>query len=92
MVNEKYKFMLFISGMSVKSVNAVENLKLICDTHLQNKFDLEIIDISKNAELAVKYRVFAIPTLIKVGPAPLRTLVGDLSDKEKVLRILDITC
>ncbi len=90
MAEEKYKFILFVSGMSVKSVRAVENLKLICDAHLQDRFDLEIIDITKNADLAVKYQIFAIPTLIKVSPAPLRTLVGDLSDTPKVLRILDI--
>jgi len=90
MAKENYKFILFVSGMSVKSVRAVENLKLICDTHLKNRFELEIIDISKNADPAVKYQVFAIPTLIKVEPAPLRTLVGDLSNTEKVLKILDI--
>jgi circadian clock protein KaiB len=90
MAEGRYKFMLFISGMSVKSVNAIENLKKICDEHLKDRFDLQIIDISKEKEKAVEYQVFAVPTLIKLEQAPKRIIIGDLSDKEKVLRILDI--
>ena len=87
---ELYSFKLFISGMSVKSVRAIENLNCICDTYLTNRFKVDIIDITENQELAVQYQIFAIPTLIKTGPDPVRTLVGDLSDKEKVLKILEI--
>jgi circadian clock protein KaiB len=91
MQKEKQKFILFICGMSVKSVHALENLKDICDKHLKDRFDLEIIDVSKEREKAVTYQIFALPTLIRLKPNPYRTVVGDLSDKEKVLKILDIT-
>lgn len=90
MKTEKQKFILFISGMSVKSVHALENLKEICDTHLKGSFDLEIIDVSKEREKAITYQIFALPTLIRLQPNPYRTVVGDLSDKKKVLKILDI--
>lgn len=90
MAEGRYKFILFISGMSVKSANAIENLKRICDEHLKNNFDLQIIDISKEKEMAAEYQVFAVPTLIKLEQAPKRTIIGDLSDEAKVLKILDI--
>lgn len=87
---EEYSFILFISGMSVKSVHAIENLKKICETKLNNKFKLRIIDISKEKEKALEYQVFALPTLMKIHPAPVRTILGDLSDTQKVLKILEI--
>jgi len=66
----KYKFMLFVSGMSVKSGHAIENLRRICDQHLENNYELEIIDISRDTEQAVIHQIVAIPTLIKTDPAP----------------------
>ncbi len=89
-VSGKYEFTLFISGMSVKSVYAIENLKAICNEYLKNNFDIQIIDINTDREAAEKYQIFAIPTLIKKHPAPVRTILGDLSDKQKVLKILDL--
>ncbi len=86
----RYQFMLFISGMSMKSVTAIENLKKIGDQYLKDNFDLQIIDISVEKEKAVEYQVFAVPTLIKYAPEPKRTIVGDLSDREKVLKILGL--
>ena len=82
--------MLFVSGMSVKSVNALENLRRICDQYLPGQFEIQIIDISVEKDLAVKYQIIAIPTLIKTAPNHQRTILGDLSDTEKVLKILDI--
>jgi len=90
MADQDYTFILFISGMSVRSGRAIENLKNICDKHLQNKFKLQIIDIHADRKKAQEYQIFAIPTLLKIKPAPLRTLIGDLSDTEKVLKILDL--
>lgn len=87
----KHKFILFVSGMSVKSGHAIENLKKICDKHLKDRFELEIIDISRDKEKAVSNQIIAIPTLVRVYPAPSRIILGDLSDTEKVLRILDIS-
>lgn len=86
----KHKFMLFVSGMSVKSGHAIENLRKICDQYLKDNYELEIIDISRDTEQAVTHQIVAIPTLIKTDPAPRRIILGDLSDKEKVLRILNI--
>ena len=86
----KHKFMLFVSGMSVKSGHAIENLRKICDQDLKDAYELEIIDISRDTEQAVIHQIVAIPTLIKTNPAPRRIILGDLSDKEKVLRILNI--
>jgi circadian clock protein KaiB len=87
----KHKFMLFVSGMSVKSGHAIENLRKICDKYLADNYELEIIDISRDKEQAVAYQIVAIPTLIKTDPAPRRIILGDLSDKDKVLRILNIS-
>lgn len=87
----KHKFMLFVSGMSVKSGHAIENLRKICDQYLAENYELEIIDISRDTEQAVIHQIVAIPTLIKTNPAPRRIILGDLSDREKVLRILNIT-
>lgn len=87
---EKHKFMLFVSGMSVKSGHAIENLRIICDKYLTDNFELEIIDISRDKEQAVIHQIVAIPTLIKIGPAPRRIILGDLSDREKVLQILNL--
>lgn len=88
--SENYKFILFVSGMSVKSLRAIENIKKIGAEYFNGNFDLQIIDISLQAHQAAHYQIIAVPTLIKVGPAPPRILVGDLSDSKKVLRILDI--
>jgi circadian clock protein KaiB len=90
MGNGTYKLILFVSGMSVKSARAVENIKAICEAHKQHKFSLEIIDIYKEKEKASEYGVFAIPTLLKLEPAPTRIIIGDLSDKNKVLKSLNI--
>lgn len=88
--SEKYTFILFISGMSVKSGHAIENLRHICDTYLTGNYALEIVDINSNKQKAIDYQIVAIPTLIKTGPEQSRKILGDLSDTEKVLRILDI--
>lgn len=87
---KEYKLILFISGMSMKSMNAVNNLRKICDTYLQDNFELETIDINVEQHQAAKHQIIALPTLIKVEPGPPRIILGDLSDTEKVLRILNI--
>lgn len=87
---ENFKFILFISGMSTKSSHAIENLRKISEKYL-SKFDLQIIDIRTQQQKAVEYQIVAVPTLIKLMPNPTRTIVGDLSDTEKVLKILDIS-
>ena len=85
-----YKFILFVSGMSVKSVTAIENINKICDQLLKGKCQLKIIDVTKYPELASQYQIIGLPTLIKSEPAPARMILGDLSETEKVLKILNI--
>lgn len=85
-----HQFILFISGMSAKSSHAVENMRKICDQYLSGNFELQIIDINREKQLAVDYQIIAIPTLIRISPDPRKTILGDLSDTSKVLKILDI--
>lgn len=87
---DKYSFILFISGMAGNSVIAVDNLRKICDQHLDGRCDIRIIDLNREREMAAEYQIIAIPTLIKTHPYPTRTIIGDLSDTDKVLRILDL--
>ena len=76
--------------MSPKSVDAVENLNYICEHYLKDKFDLQIIDISRDKEAATAHQIIAIPTLIRLNPSPHRTILGDLSNTAKVLQLLEI--
>ena len=82
---------LYVSGMSPKSMEAIENIKKLCDEHLNEAFELEIIDIYKNPEVAAEQHVVFSPSLIKQLPLPKKTLIGTLSDTEKVVKALGIS-
>ena len=86
----KYVLRLYVSGSSLKSALAVENIKRICEQHLKNRYDLEVIDIYQQPNLARDEQIVAVPTLIKRLPLPLQRLVGDMSDLNKVLFGLDL--
>ena len=86
----KYVLRLYISGSTSKSALAVENIKRVCEQHLKNRYDLEVIDIYQQAHLARDEQIVAVPTLIKRLPLPLQRLVGDMSDLNKVLFGLDL--
>ena len=86
----KYVLRLYVSGSSVKSALAVENIKRICEEHLKNRYDLEVIDIYQQPNLARDEQIVAVPTLIKRLPPPPRRLIGDLSNLRKVLVGLDL--
>lgn len=86
----KYVLSLYVSGSTLKSTLAVENIKRICEQHLKNRYDLEVIDIYQQPNLAREQQIVAVPTLIKRLPFPLRRLVGDLSNLKKVLFGLDL--
>jgi circadian clock protein KaiB len=86
----KYVLRLYISGSTSKSALAVENIKQVCEQHLKNRYDLEVIDIYQQAHLARDEQIVAVPTLIKRLPLPLRRLIGDMSNVEKVLFGLDL--
>jgi circadian clock protein KaiB len=87
---KKHKFILFVSGMSVNSARAIENLRKICETYIPDDFEVEIIDITREKEQAVIYQIIGVPTLIRTKPDPRRIILGDLSDMPKVLKVLDI--
>jgi len=89
-IEGKMILQLFVSGMSPKSMEAVENIKRLCDEHLKDAFELEIIDIYKNPELATEQSIIFSPSLIKQLPLPKKTLIGTLKDTEKVIKALGI--
>jgi circadian clock protein KaiB len=89
-LEDKFLLRLYVNGATLKSKLAVENIKQVCEQHLNGRYNLEIIDIFQQANLARDEQIVAVPTLIKRLPHPLRRLIGDLSDKNKVLFGLDL--
>jgi circadian clock protein KaiB len=87
---DEYVLRLYITGMTPRSVEAIASIKIFCEKHLQGRYDLEIIDIYQHPELAQSDQIVAAPTLIKSLPAPLRRLVGNLSQEERVFVGLDL--
>ena len=86
----KYTLKLFIIGETPNSVRALTNLKEICETHLPGKYDIKVIDILKEPQLAEDEKIVAAPTVVKELPPPIKQIIGTLSDKEKVLLGLDL--
>ena len=87
---QKYVLRLYVSGSTTKSALAIENIKRVCEEHLKNRYDLEVIDIYQQPNLARDEQIVAVPTLIKRFPPPLRRLIGDLSNLKEVLFGLDL--
>jgi len=85
-----YKFRLYITGQTPRSIASVRNLRNICDTYLAGKVELEVIDVYQQPELAREAQIIAAPTLIKQLPLPPRRAVGDLSSEERVLEGLNL--
>ncbi len=85
-----YILKLFITGASANSAKAISNLKAICEKHLTTKYDLEIIDIYQQPLMAENEDIIALPMLVKYSPLPLKRLIGDMSDIEKVLKGLGL--
>jgi circadian clock protein KaiB len=88
---DKLVLQLYVSGMSHKSMQAIENIKLLCDEYLSEAFELEIIDIYKNPEAVAEQHIVFSPSLVKQLPLPKKTLIGTLADTEKVIKVLGIT-
>lgn len=86
----KYLLRLYVTGTTGRSMRAIQNVRRICEEHLRGVYDLEVVDIYKNLPLARGDQIIAAPTLIKRLPAPLRRLIGDMSDERRVLVGLDI--
>ncbi len=88
--NEKYVLRLYVTGMSPKSIKAIENIRKICEENLKGRYELEVIDIYQQPEYAKKEDIIAAPTLIKKLPLPLRKFIGDMSNKDKILMGLNV--
>jgi circadian clock protein KaiB len=88
--NDKYILRLYLTGSTSRSIVALTNLKKICEEYLDGRYELEVIDLYQKPGLAKGDQIIAAPTLIKKLPLPFRRIIGDMSDKEKVLLGLDL--
>jgi circadian clock protein KaiB len=87
---EQYTLILFVAGASPSSSQAVARIHAICDRYLEDRYELEVVDVHQQPERADRDNVFAVPTLLKKLPVPLRRIIGDLSDEAHVLVALGI--
>ena len=87
---ETWQLRLYVAGQTPKSLTAFANLKKICDEHLKGKYTIEVIDLLENPKLAKGDQILAIPTLVRQLPSPMRKIIGDLSNMERVLVGLDL--
>jgi circadian clock protein KaiB len=85
-----YVLRLYVTGQTPRSLQSVENLQRLCEKHLPGRFDLQVIDIYQQPALAAEGQIIAAPTLVKAMPLPLRRLVGDFSDANRVVLGLDL--
>lgn len=87
---QKYDLRLYVAGQTPRSLQALTNLKRICDEHLEGNYRVEIIDLLQKPQLAAGDQILAIPTLVRTIPKPARKIIGDLSNTERVLIGLDV--
>ena len=87
---QRYQLRLYVAGQTPKSVLAFTNLKEICEEHLQGRYEIEIIDLVENPQLAAGDQILAVPTLVRRLPEPIKKIIGDLSNTERVLVGLDL--
>ncbi|UOR04655.1 circadian clock protein KaiB [Hymenobacter aerilatus] len=90
MEKETWELRLYVAGQTAKSVTALNNLHKYCERYLKGRYQLEVIDLLKNPQLAEGDQILAIPTLVRKVPSPIRRIIGDLSNQERVLVGLDI--
>ena len=87
---QTWELRLYVAGKTPKSVNAINNLNKYCEEHLQGRYKIEVIDLLLHPQLAEGDQIFAVPTLVRKVPVPIRKIIGDLSNEEKVLVGLNI--
>ena len=88
---KKWNLRLYVAGQTPKSITALANLKRICNEHMDGQYQIEVIDLMENPQLARRDQIVAIPTLVRELPTPLKRIIGDLSNTERVLVGLDVT-
>ena len=87
---DRWLLRLYVAGQRPKALSALRNLKLICEEQLKGRYSLEVIDLLKHPQLARDNQILAVPTLVRKLPIPVRKIIGDLSDKDRVLVGLDL--
>jgi len=87
---KKWNLRLYVAGQTPKSIVALANLRRICDEHMSGQYRIEVIDLMENPQLARRDQIVAIPTLVRELPSPLKRIIGDLSNTERVLVGLDV--
>ncbi len=87
---ESWELRLYVAGQTQRAITAFANLKKICEENLKGKYTIEVIDLTKNPQLAAGDQIFALPTLVRKLPEPVKKIIGDLSNTERVLVGLDI--
>jgi circadian clock protein KaiB len=85
-----FQLRLYVAGQTAKSVMALANLQSICETHLAGQYHIEVIDLTKTPQLAAGDQILAVPTLVRRLPEPIKKIIGDLSNEERVLVGLDL--
>jgi len=88
--DEIWELRLYVAGQTPKSIEAFANLKKICETHLKGKYQIEVIDLLENPELAKGDQILALPTLVRKLPEPVKKIIGTLANEEKVIVGLDL--
>ena len=86
----QWQLRLYVAGQTSKSISALANLRRLCETHLVGRYSIEVIDLLVNPRLAAGDQILAVPTLVRKLPAPIKKIIGDLSNEERVLVGLDI--
>ncbi len=86
----EWQLRLYVAGQTAKSIAALENLKRVCEEHLAGRYTIEVIDLLVNPRLAAGDQILAVPTLVRKFPEPIRKIIGDLSNEERVLVGLDV--
>jgi circadian clock protein KaiB len=86
----EWQLKLYVAGQTAKSIAALENLRRVCDTHLAGRYHIEVVDLLVNPRLAAGDQILAVPTLVRKMPEPIRKIIGDLSNEERVLVGLDV--
>ena len=88
--SETWELRLYVTGSSPKCLRAVENLRLVCEQYLRGRYHIEVVDLLENPRLAAYEQILAVPTLVRQLPLPIRKVVGDLSDTDRLLAGLQL--
>jgi circadian clock protein KaiB len=89
-IESAYQLRLYVAGQTARSLKAFANLKIICEEHLAGRYEIEVVDLIRNPQLAQGDQILAVPTLVRKLPEPVRKIIGDLSNTDRVLVGLDL--